>query len=91
MFPKMERMIVESATAAAAMAASQATTASTSSSVEAKTVAVATSAGGGKHSPLKKQDLFGRGNAAATAPVQEHVSEHDPNEPITLKCFESLF
>ena len=77
---KMERMIVESATAAAAMAASQAATtatapatASTSSSPEAK--ATATSGNGKQHSPLKKQDLFGRGNVAATAAVQEHVRE----------------
>ena len=78
---KMERMIVESATAAAAMAASQAATtatapatASTSSSPEAK-AAAATSGNGKQHSPLKKQDLFGRGNVAATAAVQEHVRE----------------
>ena len=83
---KMERMIVESATAAAAMAAaSQAsaapTTASTapaastsSSSSFSPPEAKATSGGNGKQSPLKKQDLFGRGNFAATAAVQENVS-----------------
>ena len=84
---KMERMIVESATAAAAMAASQAaattataapaTASTSSSSPEAK--AAATSGNGKQHSPLKKQDLFGRGNVAATAAVQEHVRKRCRN------------
>ena len=85
---KMERMIVESATAAAAMAASQAAattataapaTASTSSSSPEAKAAAATSGNGKQHSPLKKQDLFGRGNVAATAAVQEHVRKRCRN------------
>ena len=84
---KMERIIVESATAAAAhMAASQqqqnaSNTATTGAASSNAAEARATTGGGGKHSPLKKQDLFGRGNGASTAAtaaaVQEHVSAYN--------------